>query len=95
MKNFKLIIGINFLIMVFYTFVISKIIPFTGIGDQDIELGRCGVEAALVAFQVIINLVLGYTFYNTVKTETGKSFFLSAGVIIVIGYSSCFALMKY
>ena len=94
MNNFKLLLSINILIILIYTFWISKAIPYqsSNASNKDIELGRLGVAAVCVIAHALLNLGFGVIISTIKKENYTKSFLLCAGMILVIGYSACYTL---
>lgn len=76
------VIGINLLILILYTIIFRT----SGRGE-DVLFGM----AFIIAFQCIFNLIAGVILISFRKLERyGRACFLSALVVLLIGFSTCF-----
>lgn len=84
MTSIKKIAGYNLLILLIYTLVIH----FSFSGNEK-SMGIMLVSAMVISVQVILNLILFFIYFFTGRKEIGKSFLLSSGIVLLIGFSSC------
>jgi len=85
MKNLGKIAGINLLILFIYMVLIY--IGTTGGGEE--ELGLLISAALCIAVHVFTNFVIGLYFLFTSQSTKGLAFLLSAGIVLLVGFSSC------
>lgn len=83
MKDIRKIAGINLLIMLAYMVVIN--LTSTG---QERELAVLLLSAFAVGIHVAISVLIAVIFFIQ-KNPMAKAFLLSAGLVLVIGFSSC------
>ena len=84
MNIIKKIAGYNLLLLLIYTIAIR--FSFTG---NEKSLGILIVSAIVISIHVLINLIICLIYYSTGKKELGKAFLLSSGIVLLIGFSSC------
>ena len=84
MGNLTKILGINLLILLIYTLVIN----FTASGNQK-HYDILFFLAFSIAAQVVINIILCIVYFTKKNNQLGKAFLLSAGVVLVVGFSAC------
>lgn len=82
MKAIKTSAGINLLILLMYTLVISL---YSG----DNALVILFALLVLVGIHVAVNVVLAIVFFVRGEKPRGKAFLLSALIVLVVGFSSC------
>lgn len=85
MQTLKKIAGINLLILLVYT----AIVFFSNL-DTGGSLTILVVLMVIIGIHVFINLVLGIIFFTQKDNERGRAFLLSALIVLVVGFSSCF-----
>jgi hypothetical protein len=83
MKDIRKIAGINLVIMFAYMVVIN--LTSTG---QERELAVLLLSAFAVGIHVAISVLIAVIFFIQ-KNPMAKAFLLSAGLVLVIGFSSC------
>ncbi len=86
MNDTKKIAGINLLIMLVYNIVIH----FANSGTEK-GLGILILCAVLVGIQVITNLILCAIASGMKNSSRSKAYLISSGIVLLIGFSSCFA----
>jgi hypothetical protein len=77
--------GINLLILLFYMvwiYCVNK-------GTSEAALGILLLSAFAITAHVILNLVIAFVYFVKRDKEKGKAFLLSAGIVLVVGFSSC------
>ena len=87
MNDLKKTGGYNLLLMVAYTllfFVLS-----TG---KEWQLGFMILMAALISIQVGLNFIVSLIFFAKKDKVRGRNFLLSALIVLVIGFSTCFGV---
>ena len=84
MNNLKWVAGINLIILLIYTIV-------TNVTAHGSERGLAIVimMAIYIAIQVGLNLVVALVFFANDDKAFAKSFLLSAGIVLLIGFSVC------
>ena len=85
MNNIKKIVGINMIILVIYTILVN----IANRGGSEAGLGIALGLASLIFFQVITNVIMCLICFGDKKSELGKAYLLSAGMVLLIGFSSC------
>ncbi len=85
MSNLKLIPGINLLVLLLYTVFIN----ITSTGSER-SLGVAVSMAFCITAQVAINLMASLIKFSTHEPALGRSYLLSAGIVLLIGFSACF-----
>lgn len=83
MKDIRKIVGINLLVMVVYMILIN--VTSTG---QERALAVLVFSAFAVGIHVAISILVAVIFFIQ-KNPSAKAFLLSAGIVLVIGFSSC------
>lgn len=86
MKSVSKITGVNLAIMLVY----SLLIRFNNTGN-DKALGILIFSAFVITIHVIILLVICAVLYGSGQKEQGRAFLLSSGLVLLIGFSSCWA----
>jgi len=84
MSNLKIIGGINLFILIFYTILINA----TSTGserDLSVALGL----ATCIGIQVIVNLITAIIYFIGNNPPLAKSYLLSSGLVLLIGFSAC------
>jgi hypothetical protein len=84
MSDIKKIVGINLFIMLMYMLLIN----ITSLG-QERTLAVLVLSALAVGIHVFISVLLSVIYFSKKDNSKGKSFLLSAGIVLVIGFSSC------
>jgi hypothetical protein len=79
-------VGVNLLIFLIYT--LSSHIFFT-------QLNRLILLAVMIVIQVVLNLIYCIVNFSKGDTELGKAFLLSAGLVLVIGFSICSGSLSF
>lgn len=87
MNDLKKTGGYNLLILVFYTVLVSVFSK----GNQW-QMNVMILLAMLISVQVGINLFLSLIFFLKRDKVKGKNFLLSALLILIIGFSTCYGL---
>lgn len=87
-KNNKIIL-FNLLLIVLLGIILKFII-----GKDDNGLFFLVIYAFLIGISTLVNLIISAIFYlsETNQNEIAKGFLLSAGINLLIGFSSCYAL---
>jgi hypothetical protein len=83
MKDIRKIVGINLLVMLVYMILINV----TSLG-QERQLAVLVFSAFAVGIHVAISILVSVIFFIQ-KNPRAKAFLLSAGIVLVIGFSSC------
>ena len=86
MKNFKKIVGINLLVLLIYT----AFIYLNSIGQREAGLEILVLSAFTIGIHVSINLIISITFFIKGDNELGKSYLAACGLVLLIGFSTCF-----
>ena len=84
MRSLKKIAGINLVLILVYSALIRLVY---GAGNNT-SLSRMIMSAYAIALHILICLVLAGVYFNKNK-DMGKSWLLSAGIVLVIGFSVC------
>ena len=84
MKYFKVIIGINIGVLLFY----SILFALTAQGSHAF-IGYFISTAVAIGIQVLVNIVLALGSYLKDEKSFAKAYLLSAGIVLVIGFSAC------
>lgn len=84
MKRIGKIFWINYLIILVYDVFI--------IGFVEKGLALSLILAFTIALHVVVNLALGIIYFFMGKRKASQDFFLIAGIILLIGFSSCWAI---
>lgn len=88
MDEIKKVVGINLILIL----VINISIRITSnYKNHDRSFAILGGVASLIILQTIVNLILGIVFAIMNRGKLAKSFFISIGVVLVIGFSTCWA----
>ena len=87
MKSVSKVTGINLAILLVY----SLIIRFSNGAGNDKGLGILIISAFVIAAHVLILLIMCAVFYAGRQKEQGRTFLLSSGLVLLIGFSSCWA----
>lgn len=86
MKSVSKITGVNLAIMLIYSLLIR--LNSTG---NDKALGILIFSAFVITVHVLILLIICAVFYAGGQKEQGRAFLLSSGLVLLIGFSSCWA----
>lgn len=86
MKSVSKITGVNLAIMLVY----SLLIRFSNDGHEK-ALGILIFSALVITAHVIILLIICAVSYAGGQKEQGRAFLLSSGLVLLIGFSSCWA----
>lgn len=84
MEDIKKVGGFNLLILIVY-----MIITNVGSTGPERELAVAVIAAMLIVFHVGLNVVVAIVFYIKKNNKAGSAFLLSAGLVLVIGFSAC------
>jgi len=88
MNEIKRVVGINLIVILF----INVLIRITSNYEhRDRSWAIMGGVASLILLQLVVNLILGVVFALMNKGKLAKPFFISIGVVLVIGFSTCWA----
>jgi len=84
MNNLGKIVGVNLLILFIYMLwiILSNAGP-------EAALGIVILAAMCIVVHVVLNFIIAIYYFIKGNKPTGKAFFLSAGLVLVIGFSSC------
>jgi len=87
MKSLSRIVGINLIILAIYTLIIH----FSNTLDHsnDAFLGILILSILPIAIHVIVNIIIAIVFFAKNNLPMGKAFLLSALVVLIIGFSTC------
>jgi hypothetical protein len=85
MNKLGKVAGINLLIL--FCYMIFIYISNKGTGEA--ELGILIFAAFCITIHVFLNFGLGIYFVFRHDKALGRAFFLSAGIVLVVGFSSC------
>jgi hypothetical protein len=83
MSDIKKIVGINLFVMLMYMLLINV----TSLG-QERELAVLLFSAFAVGIHVAISILVAVIFFIQ-KNPKAKAFLLSAGLVLLIGFSAC------
>lgn len=86
MKSVSKVTGVNLGIMLVY----SLLIRFMNSGNEK-ALGILIMSAFVIAIHVLILLIISIAHYAGKQKEEGRAFLLSTGLVLLIGFSSCWA----
>jgi len=87
MKSLKRIAGINLLVILVYS-VLIRIMSMGG-GHNEEGLAVMILSAFAVGIHVITCLIASGVSYSDKKKEVGKAWLLSAGIVLLVGFSTC------
>ena len=90
MTPFKKVAGANLLILLIYTVVIHNSVS---VHDKQFEIMILMVYA--VGLQVIINFITAIIFYFMKMEDFGRAFLSSSGLVLLIGFSTCFGSASF
>ena len=89
MREFKIIGGINLLILIIYT-------VFLKISDNPHDSLAIGIYSAmLIAIHVIVNIIASLVYFGNKNKALGKAYLLSAALILLVGFSTCLLNMQH
>ena len=88
MKDIKKIAGINLAVLLAYSAII-RLINGGGGTHGDEGLGILIMSAFTIAAHVLVNLVMVIVCFANQKKELGWSWLLSAGLVLLVGFSTC------
>lgn len=86
MNSVSKVTGINLAILLVY----SLIIRFSSAGSEK-ALGILIVSAMVITAHVFIMLIICAILYAGGQKDKGRAFLLSSGLVLLIGFSSCWA----
>ena len=88
MNETKKVVGINLLVLLVYN-IIVHLMYF----EEGKEKGLSILFALLfvVGIHVIINLLLWITYNITSNPKLAKAYLISSGIVLLVGFSSCWA----
>ena len=84
MNEIKKIAGYNLLVLLIYTILLH----FTG-GGPEKSLNILVFSAIIIGIHVLVDLVACAYFFSNHNKPMGKAWLLSAGIVLVIGFSTC------
>ena len=87
MNGLKKTGGFNLGILVVYTLLFSALSK-----GKDWQLSFMILMAVLIGIQVVLNLIISIIFFVKKDKLRGKNFLLSALIVLVIGFSTCFGI---
>lgn len=87
MNNAGKISGYNMVAIVVYSIIIRIIAGNDGHNNS--SLGIAGLSAVAVSLHVLLCLALSLYNYTSVDKALGKAWLLSAGIVLLVGYSVC------
>jgi len=90
MGNLNKVVGVNLLILLVYTAIIN----FSITGSER-SLGVALSMALIISFHVFVDVVVSIVFFSRKKKEQGKAFLLSAGLVLLIGFSACWGSQAF
>ena len=85
MKSLGRIAGVNILVILVYSAIIRL---FSGRGSQA-GIGIAILSAVAVAMHVVLCLIAAGVYYSDKKKDLGKAWLLSAGIVLLVGFSTC------
>lgn len=86
MKDYtKKAIVVNLLILIGYTLYVN----LSAENGGDRALGILIILAFLIGIHVFINFIISIAAFMRKDKATGKTFLLNAGIILLVGFSSC------
>ncbi|MGE3799817.1 MAG: hypothetical protein AB7H80_02240 [Candidatus Kapaibacterium sp.] len=85
------IIGINIVILVIYTLAINIVLGISTPPGPDNYgyLGQAILLMGAIGLQTFLNLFISLAFFTKKKREEAKWYLLSAGAVLVVGFSAC------
>ncbi len=84
MKLFEKVLLFNFLIMIAYS-ALMRLHP-----NGNHPLGKLAFFFIGIAFQIAINIILAITFLILKKNEQSEAYFISIGLLLVVGIPACY-----
>jgi hypothetical protein len=87
MKEVKKIAAVNPIILVIYSIII-RILVSTGHNDGKL-VGVLALSAVVNILHVFVNLVVMIVYYAKKNNSMGKAWLLSAGILLLVGFSTC------
>jgi len=87
MNSLKKIAGLNLLILLIYTLLVSVL----SAGNQW-QMSFMIFMAMLIAVHVGINFIASLIFFVQRNRNMGRNYLLSALLVLVIGFSTCFGI---
>lgn len=87
MKEVKKITSVNLIILLIYSIIIRLLLS-TGHNDGKL-VGVLALSAVLIILHVFINLVVMIVYYAKKNNSMGKAWLLSAGILLLVGFSAC------
>jgi hypothetical protein len=94
MNSIKKVAGINLLILIAYTLLIN-LVGNGGGGGGEAGLGVAILMMIAVILHVGVLLLAMLIFFLSKKNVEGRTFLLSALIILVIGFSACLGSMSF
>lgn len=87
MKHLKKIVGINLVVLLVYSAIIRLVVAP---GDNDGKsIGILIISAVVISFHVIVNLLIMIFYYLDKNKALGNAWLLSAGIVLLVGFSTC------
>ena len=86
MKSVSKITGVNLAIMLAYSLGIRF-----SYSSSERALGILITSAVVIGLHVLILLLISIVYYAGKQKEEGRAFLLSTGLVLLIGFSSCWA----
>jgi hypothetical protein len=93
MNSIKKVAGINLLILIVYTLLINLVSNTSSGGEAG--LGVAILMMVAVALHVGVLMLAMLIFFISKKNVEGRTFLLSALIILVIGFSACLGSMSF
>jgi hypothetical protein len=93
MNSIKKVAGINLLILIVYTLLINLVSTNTGGGEAGLGVAILMMVAVILHVGVLMLAML--IFFISKKNVEGRTFLLSALIILVIGFSACLGSMSF
>ena len=90
MNSLKKIAGLNLLIMLIYTLLVSVL----STGNQW-QMSFMIFMAVLIAVHVGINFIASLIFFVQRNRNMGRNYLLSALLVLAIGFSTCFGIASF
>ena len=85
MKEVKRISAVNLIVLVMYSIIIRAV---SG-GGSDGTMVVLALSAVVIMLHVFVNLVVMLVYYAKKNNSMGKAWLLSAGILLLVGFSTC------
>ncbi len=92
MNEIKKVVGINLIVMLVYSLLLRMPSFYQ---HRDKSWAILGGMAWMIILQLVINLILAIICSNIKKGKLAKAFAISMGVVLVIGFSTCWASSSF